>query len=117
MTNDNPPADQAHVDDEKAPNPIEENIRSGSTWLRLLFMMVSCVLAGVAIFAGSVIVVLGFFHVLFTGDVKQEIRAAGQSIAAYIYDISRYLTFNTDVKPYPLGGEWPSGNSGNNEEK
>jgi hypothetical protein len=71
-------------------------------------MMISCVLAGVAIFAGSVIVVLGFFYVLFTGEVNQQIKEAGQSVAAYIYNISRYLTFNTEEKPFPLGGEWPS---------
>jgi hypothetical protein len=56
-----------------------------------------------------VIVILGFFYVLFTGEVKPEIRTAGQSIATYIYQISRYLTFNTDMKPFPLGGEWPTG--------
>ena len=71
-------------------------------------MLVSCILAGVAIFAGSVIVVLGFFYVLFTGEANPQIKEAGQSVSAYIYNIARYLTFNTDEKPFPLGGEWPS---------
>ena len=111
MSDDNPPADHAFVDDNKTGNPIEENLKSGATWLRCLFMLISCVLCAVAIFAGSVIVVLGFFYVLFTGEVNQQIRGAGQSLATYFYNISRYLTFNTDVKPFPLGGEWPSGRS------
>jgi len=111
MSNDNPPADHAFVDDNKAGNPIEENIKSGTTWLRCLFILISCVLACVALFAGSVIVVLGFFYVLFTGEVNVQIREAGQSVAAYIYNIARYMTFNTDVRPFPLGGEWPSGSS------
>ena len=109
MSNDNPPADHAFVDDNKTGNPIEENLKSGATWMRGLFMLVSCVLASVAMFVGSVIVVLGFFYVLFTGEVNQQIKVAGQSVAAYIYKIARYLTFNTDEKPFPLGGEWPSG--------
>jgi hypothetical protein len=109
MSDENPAADQAFVDENKSGSPIEENLKSGRTWLRLLFMLVSCVLAVVAVFAGTVIVILGFFHVLFTGEVKPEIRTAGQSVATYIYQISRYLTFNTDTKPFPLGGEWPSG--------
>ena len=111
MSNENPPADHAFVDDNKTGNPIEENLKSGATWLRCLFMLISCVLAGVATFAGSVIVVLGFFYVLFTGEVNQQIREAGQSVAAYIYNIARYLTFNTEEKPFPLGGEWPSGSN------
>ena len=57
------------------------------------------------------IVVPGFFHVLFTGEVNAQIREAGQSVAAYIYNIAGYMTFNTDIRPFPLGGEWPSGSS------
>ena len=111
MSDDNPPADHVFADENRTGNPIEENIKSGATWLRLLFMLVSCVLACVAIFAGSVIVVLGFFYVLFTGDVNTQIKEAGQSVATYIYNLSRYLTFNTDEKPFPLGGRWPSGSN------
>lgn len=110
MTNDNPPADHAFVGDNKTGNPIEENIKSRATWLRGLFMLISCVLVTVASIAGSVIVVLGFFWVLFTGEVNRQIQWVGQGLASYVCDIIRYLTFNTDVKPFPLGGEWPSGN-------
>jgi len=106
MSNDNPPADHAFVDDKKTGNPIEQNLKSGATWLRCLFMAISCVLASVAFIAGSVIVVLGFLYVLVTGEVNQQIKEAGQSVSTYIYNISRYLTFNTDEKPFPLGGEW-----------
>jgi len=72
-------------------------------------MLISVVLVSVALSAGSVIVVLGFFWVLFTGEVNAQIREVGQSIAAYIYNVGRFLTFNTDEKPFPLGGPWPSG--------
>jgi len=108
MSNDNPPADHVFVDGKKTENAIEQNLKSGATWLRCLFMVISCILASVAIMAGSVIVALGFFYVLFTGEVNQQIREAGQSVAKYIYNIALYLTFNTEEKPFPLGGEWPS---------
>jgi hypothetical protein len=62
----------------------------------------------VAFLAGSLIVGLGFFWVLFTGEVNRQIQQAGQSLASYMYNIARYLTFNTDEKPFPLGGEWPT---------
>jgi len=111
MSNENPPADHAFVDDHKTGNPIEENVKSGVTWKRGMFMVITCILASVALFAGSVIVVLGFLWVLFTGEVNQQIKEAGQSIASYIYNIARYLTFNSDEKPFPLGGNWPSDKS------
>jgi hypothetical protein len=109
MSNDNPPADHAFVDDNNSGDPIWENLRSGTTWFRCLFMLISCVLLCVATFVGSVIVVFGFFYVLITGEVRQQIKEAGQSVATYIYNIARYLTFNTDEKPFPMGGQWPSG--------
>ena len=111
MSDDNPPADHVFVADNKTGNPIEENLKSGTTWTRFLFMLISCVLFSVAMFAGTVIVLLGFFWVLFSGEVNQQIRETGQSLAAYIYNICRYLTFNTDQRPFPMGGEWPSGSN------
>jgi hypothetical protein len=108
MSDESPPADHAFVEDNETGNPIEKNLRSGTTWLRFLFMLVSCVLAGVATFAGTVIVVIGFFYVLITGEVNRQVQEAGQSVATYLYNIFRFLTFNTDEKPFPLGGEWPS---------
>jgi hypothetical protein len=109
MSNDNPPADHAFVDDNKVGSPVEENLKSGATWLRGLFMLVSCILASVALFVGTWIVIFGFFWVLFTGEVNRQLKEAGQSVAAYLYNIARFLTYNTDEKPFPLGGEWPSG--------
>ena len=53
MSNDNPAADHDFVNDNKTGNPIEQNLKSGDTWLRCLFMLVSCVLASVAIFVDT----------------------------------------------------------------
>lgn len=108
MSDQNPPLDDAFVGDTASASPLEENIKSRATWTRLLFMLISCVLVGLASMVCSVVVILGFFWVLFTGEVNRQVREVGQSIASYIYLNIRFLTFNTDEKPFPLGGEWPS---------
>ncbi len=106
MSDDNPPAD--HVSDDSVGSPIEENVKSRATWLRLVFMVVFYVLGSVASFVVFVVIVLGFLWRLFTGETNQQLRRAGQSIASYIYQIIRYLTFNSDEKPYPFDAEGPS---------
>jgi len=111
MSDQNPPVDNAFVDDNGSGRPIEENLKSRATWTRLLFMVICYVLVSIASFVGTFVVVLGFFWLLFTGDINRQIRQVGQSIAAYVYEIIRYLTFNTDERPFPLGGEWPSGSA------
>ena len=104
MSDDNPPADHV-LDDKDAGTPIEEHIKSRSTWLRLVFMVVLYILATVASFVGSFVVILGFLWVLFTGETNQQLKHAGQVIANYIYDVVRYLTFNSDDKPFPFGSD------------
>lgn len=109
MNERNPPADDAVVTDNDAPRPIEENLKSRATWMRLLFMVISGILVSLATFVGTFVVVFGFLWLLVTGEINRSLQQAGQSLASYIYEIVRYLTFNTDERPFPLGGEWPSG--------
>ena len=115
MSENNPPADHILDNDRESGKPIEDHIKSRSTWTRLLFMVIAYVLVSLAGLVGSVVVVLGFLMVLFTGEVNRELRDVGQSLARYIYENVRYLTFNTDERPFPFGGEWPSAESGDSE--
>lgn len=111
MSNDNPTIDQIDVDDDDNGKPMENNLKSRKTWLRAIFMLIFCVVTSLTILVGSFIVALGFLWVLFTGEVNPELRAIGQSLAKYVYQIARYLTFNSDTKPFPFGESWPSSGS------
>lgn len=108
MSDDNPPVDHVLGDEEAASSPIEENLKSKPTWIRLVFMIVFSVLASVTTFVATVVVVLGFLWVLFTGETNKQLQAAGKSIASYLYQIFCYLTYNSDERPFPFETEWPS---------
>ena len=108
MTDTTPPADHVFEDDQARGKPIEENLKSKATWTRFLFMVICSVLVWLASIVGAVVVVLGFLMVLFTGEVNRELRGVGQSLATYIYENIRFLTFNTDERPFPFGADWPS---------
>lgn len=108
MSDDNPPADHVIADDNDTGIPIEENIKSRPTWLRFVFMIVFYVLATVASAVCSVVVVLGFLWVLFTGEKNRHLQQAGQVIATYIYQIIRYLSYNTDERPFPFDLDFPA---------
>lgn len=108
MSDDNAPADHVISGNNDTGVPIEENIKSRSTWLRLLFMLAFYAIGTVVTAVLSVVIVLAFFWVLFTGEKNSQLQQAGQVIAAYLYEIVRYLTFNTEDKPFPFGNELPS---------
>ncbi|HEY8521844.1 MAG TPA: DUF4389 domain-containing protein [Gammaproteobacteria bacterium] len=99
---------------EEQPAPrsqLEENLRRGSTWLRLAFMLVMILLYGVSRVVAAVVVVLQFGFVLFTGSPNPRLLELGQSLATYTYQLIRYLTFNSDERPFPFDLDWPSGRS------
>ena len=108
MSDTNPPADHAFVDEKDPAKPVEENIKSRRTWMRLLFMVICCILVSLASMVGSAVVIFSFLWVLFTGNVNRELREVGQSLATYIYQNLRFLTFNTEEKPFPFGSKWPA---------
>jgi hypothetical protein len=90
-------------------HPLEEHLKSRSTWLRLFFMIVISVLYAVARLVTTVVVIVQFCHVLFTGGINEPLREFGQSLATYAYQIVAYLTFNTEAKPFPFDTDWPHG--------
>jgi hypothetical protein len=108
MSDTNPPADHVFVEEKESEKPLEEHLKSRNTWTRLLFMVICYVLVSLAGMVGSVVVVLGFLMVLFTGKVNEDLREVGQSLARYIYENIRYLTYNTDDRPFPFGNPWPA---------
>lgn len=89
--------------------PFEEHLKSRSTWLRLFFMIVVAVFYAVARLVTTIVVVAQFCHVLFTGEINVQLRTFGQSLATYAYQIVTYLTFNTEIRPFPFDAEWPNG--------
>ena len=107
MSNENPTVDQVSPEEADS-GKIEKNLKSRTTWLRLVFMCIFGLLISLAGMVGTVIVILGFLWVLFTGEVNPELRQIGQSLASYMYEIVRYLTFNSEQKPFPFGAKWPS---------
>jgi uncharacterized protein DUF4389 len=87
--------------------PLEANIKSRSTWLRLFFMIVMAIAFAVARFVMTVVVIVQFVHVLLAGAVNEPLRSFGQSLATYMFEIVSYLTFNTETRPFPFDKDWP----------
>jgi hypothetical protein len=86
---------------------LEDNLKSRSTWLRLFFMIVVSIFYAVARLVTTVVVIVQFFHVLFTGTINEQLRAFGQSLAMYTFEIVSYLTFNSELRPFPFDKDWP----------
>lgn len=109
MAEDSVPTDHAAPESKsESGSAMEEHLKSRPTWMRLIFMFVFYFLASIVSLVGTVVIVLGFLWVLFTGEVNQQLKRTGQGIANYVFQIVQYLTYNSDVRPFPFDAEWPA---------
>ncbi len=85
---------------------IKENVTRRSIWLRLVFMIVLSVAFNVAEFITFAVVAFQFLASLFTGQPNGRLARFGRNLARYLQQITVYLTFTTEEKPFPFT-PWP----------
>ncbi len=85
---------------------IKENVTRRSIWLRLVFMIVMGVAYSVAEIVTLVVIVFQFLTSLFTGKPNDRLNRFGRNLARYFQQITVYLTFTTEEKPFPFA-PWP----------
>ena len=112
MTDATPPPDHVPPDPDDEPEEresnLEENIKSRSTWTRLLFMILFVAIWGVSEFVVVAVFILQFLILLFTGETNPRLAVLAQNLATYTYQVVAFLTFVTEEQPFPFA-DWPSG--------
>jgi len=95
------------MEEQPITDELKENVKDTSVWLRLLFMGLFAVLYWVAEVVLAVVVLFQFLSVLFTGKKNDKVLSFGAQLSTYAYQIFRFLTYNSEEKPFPLS-DWPS---------
>lgn len=81
----------------------KENLTNINTWLRVAFIILFGVVFYIAY--GWLIWLLVLFQVvtkLLTGGVNPQLLEMSPKLSDYANDILRYVTFQSDQKPWPL---------------
>lgn len=89
---------------------LKNNLTSKKSWLRLFYILFFALCFQVAVFVMWILVGLQFLFALFSGNDNPNLRAFGQSLADYIHQTLRFLTYNSDEKPFPFA-DWPQANN------
>jgi len=87
---------------------IKQNLKSTSTWMRGLYMLLYVIFSRIAELVLGVVILFQFLLKLITGETNDRLLKLGQGLSTYIYQIFQYLTFNSEYQPYPFGA-WPKG--------
>lgn len=77
------------------------------TWVRVLFVILFALIYSVAEIVIVAVVVVQFGFALISGERNQKLLDFSAGLSEFIFQILRYVTFNSEDKPFPFA-EWPS---------
>lgn len=86
---------------------IKSNVKNTHNWRRLLYMVLFAVFLQLAAIIMWVLCSIQFLFVLLTGQDNENLRQLGSSIASFVHHALRFLSYNTDDKPFPFEA-WPA---------
>lgn len=75
-------------------------------WMRGLHMLLLALAFGVAQTLLCITAIAQFLWLLFSGAPNAQLTRFGSSLARWVADTARYLTFVSEVKPFPWA-PWP----------
>ncbi len=84
---------------------VEESMGLGERFIYMLLFAISYSVAEIVLW---VVVVFQFLTIAFMKERNEQLLNFGQQLATYIYQIVRFLSFNSEERPFPVG-EWPKG--------
>ena len=93
---------------------IVENLSRPEQWLRVLFMAVLVVGLYVVGLMLTLVTVGQVLFSLVTGSDNDNLRALGKSLSLYVKQILDFLTYNSEIKPFPFS-PYPDSNLANND--
>ena len=85
---------------------IKERLTRRSVWLRALYMVIFAIALGIVEFFIWILVIAQFLIVLFTGRANEQLLQFGNNLSAYVRQLLRFQTFNTETQPFPFS-DWP----------
>lgn len=85
---------------------VKSTIYNKSNWVRLVFMLLFALLLHIAAAVMWVLCILQFSFSVLTGQDNENLRYLGDSVAKFVQQALRYLSYNSEQKPFPFA-DWP----------
>lgn len=81
---------------------IVENLKEPSQWLRIAFMIALAVALYVAGVVLTLLTIAQAVFSLLTGKDNENLRALGKDLSTYVHQNLEFLTYNSELKPFPF---------------
>lgn len=81
---------------------IVENLKEPSRWLRIAYMVALAIALEVASIVLTLITIAQALFSLLSGKDNENLRALAKDLGIYVLQIIEFLTYNTELKPFPF---------------
>ncbi|MDP7611434.1 MAG: DUF4389 domain-containing protein [Nitrospinaceae bacterium] len=81
---------------------VEKKEEVKSIWSRGLYMLLFLVVSGLVKGIVFAVAVVQFILVALDKGANQPLSRFGQGLSTYLYEITQFLVFNTEHKPFPF---------------
>jgi len=71
-------------------------------WMRVLFVAIFWVAFYLSQFVIAAVVIAQCAFTLISGSPNPQLLSFGDSLSRYVQEILRYVTFNSDQRPFPF---------------
>ena len=86
---------------EKLDNIID-NLKQPSVWVRIILMFAFAVVLYPVFLVLLVLMIAQMLFVIITGESNANLRSLGVALSVYIFQIVQFMSYVTDVKPFPF---------------
>lgn len=86
---------------EKLDNIID-NLKQSSVWVRIILMVAFAVVLYPVFLVLLVLMIAQMLFVIITGESNANLRSLGVALSAYVFQIVQFMSYVTDVKPFPF---------------
>ena len=81
---------------------MTESYQGQTGWQRVLFVLLFWIVFYVAQMVVGAVAIAQCVFVLISDKPNQQLLKFGDSLGKYIHDILRFVTFNSDQRPFPF---------------
>ena len=116
--------EKIEVEETKVESTQDENAtvvrkdKNSEVFSRIFYTILFALIGWVSLWIFTFVVIIQFGFLLITGQVNKNLKGFNQEVGLFLYDMIKYLSFQTNRKPFPFR-DWPYGdeteNQNNNE--
>lgn len=89
-------------------NSLKDKLTKKEHWIALIFIILFAFVNYFVQVLSWVVTIFQWLSTLLAGNPNERICEFGKQLSIYSYQILSFLTYNSNIKPFPFS-DWPKG--------